>query len=105
MSVLSMCNKTATISRFTSAASSMGTPVKTYAAVYTDIPFALQFKSGTISEPKSQREIGYSAIGYTPTSVSLQVEDRVSVDGEYWFVVGWGDMAGRGRAWKILLSK
>jgi hypothetical protein len=109
MSLLSLCNKTATIYDKTTAAASssnLGGHVVTRAAAYSNVPVTIQpANSRTVAE-FARRGIQTNYTAYTPTDVSgVSTGYTLACDGITYLIVGWGDMAGRGRGWFLNLLR
>lgn len=78
MSALSMMRNTCTITRGTDAVSSFGTPVKTYASLYTGVACSVQINSG--SEGNYQERLqGFRSLSiFFPASTDVTAADRIT---------------------------
>lgn len=83
----------------------MGGKTVTYSVQYDDLDACLQPARGRIVEQFAKRSMLVDYVAYTPVAIDLREGDRVVNGGDYYTVVAWGDMAGRGTAFAIYLKK
>jgi hypothetical protein len=105
MSLLGLCNTTATVQRKTTAPSSMGGQTITWAAAYTDYPCTKQQPSGGTVERFAKRSILVSHVFYFPQAMTIRTGDRVVCGGENYPVTWVEDSGGRGRFTAVYTNK
>lgn len=97
MSLLSLCNKAVTVSRATVTASGLGAQSKTWATAYAGVSACIQPVSGRQAELMAKREMHVSHVVYTPTTIALQVGDKITDGTKTYLVQHYEDQGGRGK--------
>jgi hypothetical protein len=108
MSLLGLCTTTATVERKSTAAPSaanLGAGADTYATQYSGVPVTVQPLRGSEVTEFARRGLQADYAAYTPTALAIQTGDRLLVGTTYYHILDCQDMAGRGRAYKLVLKK
>lgn len=109
MSLSSILTSTATVYRVSTTQDDVGGLVRTYSAVYTDIPCLIQpyigRPAGGLTDDTDKRRIERGYVLYTDTAVTAQPGDKVTSDGIDYVVRFDANHAGIGRLYAIYMDR